>query len=122
MFWDMNIVWQRDNDSAFIKNVAQQHSAAFNIKTVLVAPKMIKDPVLEHHHQTSLGFDIVIKRRPSKYIFQYFLPSCAIVGASSFSFIIPLSAIPGRVALLVTQFLTLTNIFINSMVIIRGFY
>ena len=32
------------------------------------------------------------------------------------SFIIPLSSIPGRVALVVTQFLTLTNIFIHSTV------
>ena len=44
------------------------------------------------------------------------MPCIAIVIATSFSFIIPLSAIPGRVALIVTQFLTLTNIFINQMV------
>ena len=40
----------------------------------------------------------------------------AIVVVAQISFIIPMSAIPGRVALVVTQFLTLTNIFIHEMV------
>ena len=62
------------------------------------------------------GFDFHVKRQISTYIFQYYLPSITIVIASSVSFIIPLSAIPGRVALVVTQYLTLTNIFIHQMV------
>ena len=62
------------------------------------------------------GIKATFKRKLSKYIFQYYLPSITIVIASSVSFIIPLSAIPGRVALMGTQFLTLTNIFINEMV------
>ena len=65
---------------------------------------------------TSFGFKVEMKRQVRKYLFQYFLPCLAVVLASSFSFIIPLSAIPGRVALVVTQFLTLTNIFIHHMV------
>ena len=40
----------------------------------------------------------------------------AIVVVSIMGFIIPASAIPGRVALLVTQFLTLINLFIYQMV------
>ena len=62
------------------------------------------------------GVDIRVKRQLPMYIYQYYLPSITIVIASSVSFIIPLSAIPGRVALVGTQFLTLTNIFINLMV------
>ena len=68
-------------------------------------------------HWTVFYFDVHVKRQISQYIFQYYIPSITIVIASSVSFIIPLSAIPGRVALVVTQFLTLTNIFIHQMVI-----
>ena len=67
-------------------------------------------------HSLFFGIKVTFKRKLSKYIFQYYLPSITIVIASSVSFIIPLSAIPGRVALMGTQFLTLTNIFINEMV------
>ena len=63
------------------------------------------------------GVDIRVKRQFPMYFYQYYLPSITIVIASSVSFIIPLSAIPGRVALVGTQFLTLTNIFINLMVL-----
>ena len=65
---------------------------------------------------TEMKVDIVLERQVSKYVFQYYIPCITIVIATSFSFIIPLSAIPGRIALIVTQFLTLTNIFINQMV------
>ena len=62
------------------------------------------------------GVEVQLKRPISKYVLQYYLPAITIVMASSVSFIIPLSAIPGRVALVVTLFLTLTNIFIHEMV------
>ena len=67
-------------------------------------------------HLTTISFGIELKRQPSKYIFQFYLPVITIVIASGFSFIIPVSAIPGRIALVVTQFLTLTNIFIHQEV------
>ena len=70
---------------------------------------------------TIFGIDVHAKRNISKYIFTYYLPSITIVLASSVSFIIPLSAIPGRVALVVTLFLTLINIFIHQMVNISSF-
>ena len=65
---------------------------------------------------TNVKLSITLERQVPKYIYQYYIPCVLIVLASSFSFLIPLSAIPGRVALVVTQFLTLTNIFINQMV------
>ena len=65
---------------------------------------------------TDVRVHIHLQRQWSKYVYQYYIPCITIVIATSFSFIIPLSAIPGRVALVVTQFLTLTNIFINQMV------
>ena len=62
------------------------------------------------------GFNIKFKRIFQPYLYQTYLPCIAIVGVSLISFIIPLSAIPGRVALMATIFLTLTNIFIQQMV------
>ena len=64
---------------------------------------------------TNVYHYITLQRQAPKYFYQYYIPCITIVVASSFSFIIPLSAIPGRVALVVTQFLTLTNILINQM-------
>ena len=64
----------------------------------------------------STGFNITLERIIQPYLYQYYFPCIAIVVVSEISFIIPLSAIPGRVALVVTQFLTLTNIFIHLMV------
>jgi hypothetical protein len=65
---------------------------------------------------TGLGFDVELKRLIYSYVYQYYLPCFAIVVVSSISFIVPLSSMPARVTLVVTQFLTLTNIFIHQMV------
>ena len=62
------------------------------------------------------GIRYTLMRQIEPYIYQYYLPSNVIVMTSFFSFIIPLSAIPGRVALVVTQMLTLMSIFIHQMV------
>ena len=72
-------------------------------------------------HSLAFGVEVALKRQLSRYVYQYYLPSIIIVLASSVSFIIPLSAIPGRVALMGTQFLTLTNIFLNQMVNILAY-
>ena len=50
------------------------------------------------------------------YLYQYYLPCASIVFVSHVSFVIPPSSIPGRLGLLATLFLTLTNIFINHLV------
>ena len=65
---------------------------------------------------TVFGFDITLERMVQPFLYMYYLPCMAIVLVSQISFIIPLSSIPGRVALVVTQFLTLTNIFIHQTV------
>ena len=62
------------------------------------------------------GFNITLKRKISAYLYTYYLPCLAIVVVSQVSFILPLSSIPGRIGLVVTQFLTLTQIFISQMV------
>ena len=63
-----------------------------------------------------IGFNILIKRMVEPYFYQYYLPCMAIVIVSLVSFLIPISALPGRIALVVTQFLTLTNIFMHQIV------
>ena len=56
------------------------------------------------------GFDIKLQRIIQPYVFQYYFPCAAIVIISLISFLIPLSAIPGRVGVMVTQFLSMTSI------------
>ena len=75
-----------------------------------------KNSQLETEENVPVGFDMKMRRIISPFVFKVYLPCMAIVAASSISFIIPLSAIPGRIALMVTQFLTLTNLFIYHMV------
>ena len=64
------------------------------------------------------GFYNNMTREIETYIYQCYVPCIAIVTMSFSSFIIPISAIPGRVGIIVTQFLTLTSIFVHQMVII----
>ena len=59
------------------------------------------------------GFEMVLKRHVSHYIITYYLPSGLFVVVSWISFLVPPDVIPGRMALLVTLFLVLVNIFNN---------
>ena len=63
-----------------------------------------------------IGFNITMERIFRPYLYKYYFPCITIVIVSQISYIIPLSAIPGRVGLVVTQFLTLINIFIHQLV------
>ena len=63
-----------------------------------------------------VGVKILMKRLATSFVYKYYAPCIAIVLVSEIGFIIPATAIPGRVALLVTQFLTLVNLFIHQMV------
>ena len=54
---------------------------------------------------------MVLHRYVSTYIITYYLPSGLFVIVSWISFLIPMDVIPGRMALLVTLFLVLVNIF-----------
>ncbi len=57
------------------------------------------------------GFTVDFSRHSKSFVFKYYLPSCSMVVISWISFLIPPTAIPGRVALLVTIFLVLTTYF-----------
>ena len=67
----------------------------------------------------NVGIKIQMKRVTTSFILKYYIPSMAIVFVTIMGFIIPVSATldNGRVALLVTLFLTLINLFIYHMVI-----
>ena len=64
----------------------------------------------------SISFNVLLERIFEPYFYQFYLPCIIIVIVSLISFIIPLSAVPGRIALVATQFLTLTNIFMHQIV------
>lgn len=64
----------------------------------------------------TIGLHVTMCRMQLSYIFMYYIPSVAIVLISLIGFVIPANAIPGRVGLLVTQFLTLINLFIYELV------
>ena len=116
LYFDWNLTIHNDQ-----KHRTSYDADGFEIKTHEVGPRSdYKDHLALP--LTIFGLDVHIKRDVSKYIFTYYLPSITIVLASSVSFIIPLSATPGRVALVVTLFLTLTNIFIHQMVSIISFF
>ena len=67
-------------------------------------------------HLQHVVFDIHMKRYFQPFFMHYYAPSILIVLVMQTSFIIPPECIPGRVALLVTLFLTLVNIFIDQQV------
>ena len=71
---------------------------------------------LQSQASDKIGFNITFTRIVKPHLCQYYFPCMAIVIVSQISFMIPLTSIPGRVALVTTQFLTLTNIFIHQMV------
>ena len=65
--------------------------------------------------EKEIGFNITLRRIVSPYLYQSYLPCAAIVAVSQVSFMIPSESIPGRISLIATQFLTLTNIFIYRL-------
>ena len=102
-------------------NSFKQHEInGFNFNIALVGRFSGHRNELVNETET-FGFDIEITRPVWPFVYQYYLPCIAVVIASFLSFIVPLSAMPGRIALMVTQFLTLTNIFIHQMVRRRQF-
>ena len=72
-------------------------------------------------NQTGIHGVITLGRSIFPYVIKYYLPCIAIIAMSALSFVMSKEseAIIGRVALLVTQFLTLTNILIAQQVIAK---
>ena len=90
----------------------KHHIGYFDITgSIIEETEMINEKKMQR-----LGLDLKIKRNIQPFILRYYLPCATITIVSQFSFLIPFTALPGRVALLVTQFLTLTSLFIHQMV------
>ena len=66
--------------------------------------------------QTGINSIITLERQVLPFIIRYYLPCIAIITVSLMNFLISVDSIPARTALLVTQFLTLTNILIAQQV------
>ena len=82
---------------------------------------LVVEPITHHplYGKTIVfGLDIDLKRQLEPYVYQYYLPCIVIVISSFFSFVISFTSIPARVSLIVTLFLTLTNMFIHQKVCI----
>ncbi len=60
---------------------------------------------------STTGFEMTLRRNVAKYLYIYYLPSGLFVVVSWASFLIPPEVVPGRMALLITIFLVLINIF-----------
>ena len=67
--------------------------------------------------QTGINSIIKLERQCLPFIIRYYLPCIAIITVSLMNFLISVDSIPARTSLLVTQFLTLTNILIAQQVI-----
>lgn len=83
--YDIKIQGLRENDQIFIGGALGNYSLA--------------------------GFEMILQRHVSHYIINYYLPAGLFVVVSWISFLVPADIIPGRMALLVTLFLVLVNIF-----------
>ena len=70
---------------------------------------------------TGIKVLIELERRLLPFILKYYLPAMAIAVVSLVNYLIPVDCLPARVSLLVTQFLTLTNILIYQQVGKRAF-
>ena len=68
----------------------------------------------------TIGIMIEMCRLQTSFLYMYYIPCITIVLVSLIGFVIPVTAIPGRIGLLVTQFLTLTNLSIHQMVRINN--
>jgi hypothetical protein len=85
----------------------------FEVQALIVEERYSKDKM------ETVGLDIKMNRVLKPFTLKYYLPCITVVIVSQCSFVIPLTALPGRVALIVTQFLTLTTIFLRQMVIFK---
>ena len=119
-FYNMDVTLGISNGELHGGLIQQSDTDGFRVEVKQMNPPDVSTS-FNATYQTDVKLSITVERQSSKYIYQYYIPCITIVAAASFSFIIPLSAIPGRVALIVTQFLTLTNIFINQMVSLDTF-
>jgi len=99
--------------SHFMYTGKRQRSLQYDI-TIEQLPDKYQIVKLHSGHYAACGFQIRLERKQMQYIVQVYLPSVMFVIVSWVSFLIKPEVVPGRMALLVTLFLVLINIF-NSV-------
>lgn len=99
--------------SQFLYNSARQRSLQHFIQLEPL-PKQFSVVHLPSGHYAACGFQVRLQRKQMQYQIQVYLPSFMFVVTSWVSFLIKPEVVPGRMALLVTLFLVLINIF-NSV-------
>ena len=99
-----------DNQSRWFNNEVYR-VLDFDVKATIVQEK--KSDLFA---MGSIGLDIEINRVIQPHLLKYYIPCIMITIVSQCSFIIPISAIPGRISLIITSLLTLISIFLQQMV------
>ena len=85
---------------------------AYQQNGFIVFPTCVNDT----EDNPEIGLDFSLGRTITAQLLEYYIPSTMIVSVSLTSFHIPLSASPGRISLVATLFLALTNLFISEQV------
>ena len=93
----------------------QHTDETFFMSDLKVLVSVLEEPGTEPTDQ-KIGLKVNIKRNIRPYVYKHYIPCIIITLVSQCSFLIPLEALPGRVVLVVTQLLTLTSLFIHTMV------
>jgi len=99
--------------SHFIYDASRQRSLQHFIQ-IEDLPPQYKSVHLPSGQYAACGFQVRLQRKQMQYIVQVYLPTSLFVIVSWVSFLIKPEVVPGRMALLVTLFLVLINIF-NSV-------
>jgi len=99
--------------SEFLYNAERQRSLQHFIQLEPL-PEQYSIVNLPSGHYAACGFQVRLQRKQMQYQIQVYLPSFMFVVTSWVSFLIKPEVVPGRMALLVTLFLVLINIF-NSV-------
>ena len=105
------------NEAIFVLNVKNNaHHSSSRYKAVNLEMSIDYFDENVTHGGNKIGIEIRMDRQMQAYLMKYYIPCMAVVIVSEIGFVVPITAIPGRVGLLVTQFLTLVNLFIYQMV------
>jgi len=100
-------------NSHFIYNAERQRNLQHFISLEQL-PERFQTVPLPSGKYAACGFQVRLERKQMQYIVQVYLPTLLFVVVSWVSFLIKPEVVPGRMALLVTLFLVLINIF-NSV-------
>merc|ERR1712130_459456 len=99
--------------AAFIYDLKRQRSLQ-HFLTIEDLPEQFHTVVIPSGNYSACGFQVRLQRKQMQYVIQVYLPSCMFVIVSWVSFMVKPEVVPGRMAMLVTLFLVLINIF-NSV-------